>query len=154
MKCGSLNVCGIRRKMQYPEFRDLISNDDLFCVTKSKLDNHDLVTMPGYKFISQPRHQKLLRKSGGIGVLVKDTISRHISIIDSDSDYLLWLKLSKSFFNAEDDLIVGVVYLPPTDSRFSNPDELEMFDIEITTMGVLPKYMFLLGDFNARTTSE
>ena len=154
MKCGSLNVCGIKRKIQYPRFRDLISNYDLFCVTESKLDNHDLVTMPGYKFISQPRRQKFLRKSGRIGVFVKDNISRHISVIDSDSDYILWLKLSKSFFKAEDDIIFGVVYLPPTDSRFNNPDELEMFDIEITTMSVLHKYMFLLGDFNARTTSE
>ena len=90
LKCGSLNVCGIRRKMQYPEFRDLISNYDLFCVTESKLDNHDLITLPGYKFISQPRRQKFLRRSGGIGVFVKDNISPHISIIDSDSDYILW----------------------------------------------------------------
>ena len=154
LKCGSLNVCGIRRKMQYPEFRDLISNYDLFCVTESKLDNHDLITLPGYKFISQPRRQKFLRRSGGIGVFVKDNISPHISIIDSDSDYILWLQLSKSFFKAEDDLIFGVVYLPPTDSRFNNPDELELFEIEITTMSVLHKYMFLLGDFNARSSSE
>ena len=140
--------------MQYPEFRDLISNYFLFCVTESKLDNHDLITLPGYKFISQPRRQKFLRRSGGIGVFVKDNSSPHISIIDSDSDYILWLQLSKSFFKAEDDLIFGVVYLPPTDSRFNNPDELELFEIEITTMSVLHKYMFLLGDFNARSSSE
>ena len=140
--------------MQYPEFRDLISNYDLFCVTESKLDNHDLITLPCYKFISQPRRQKFLRRSGGIGVFVKDNISPHISIIDSDSDYILWLQLSKSFFKAEDVLIFGIVYLPPTDSRFNNPDELELFEIEITTMSVLHKYMFLLGDFNARSSSE
>ena len=62
LKCGSLNVCGIRRKLQYPEFRELISNYDLFCVTESKLDNYDIVDVPGYKFISQTRRQKCLHR--------------------------------------------------------------------------------------------
>ena len=134
LKCGSLNVCGMRRKLQYPEFRELIRNYDLFCVTESKLDNYDIVDVPGYKFISQTRRQKCLRRSGGIGVFVNDNISQYITIIDSDSDYVMWFKLCRTFFKADDDLIFGVVYLPPTDSRFNNPDELELLETEITTM--------------------
>ena len=66
----------------------------------------------------------------------------------------MWIKLSGSFLKTDDDLIFGIVYLPSTDSRFNNPDELELFEIEITTMSILHKYMFLLGDYNARTQSE
>ena len=73
--------------------------------------------MPGYNFMSQCRRQKVLRKSGRIGVFVKDSISQHISLIDSESDYIMWFKLSKTFFKAEVDPSFGVVYLPPTDSR-------------------------------------
>ena len=132
----------------------MINDYDLFCVTETKLDSHDIVTLQGYTFISQPRRQNVLRRSGGIGFFVKDSIAHHISVIDSESDYILWIKLSKSFCNTEDDLIFGIVYLPPTDSRFNNPEELDLFEIEITSMSISHKYIFLLGDFNARTQSE
>ena len=154
LKCGSLNVCSIRRKLLYPEFRELINDYDLFCVTETKLDSYDIVDVPSYNFISQCRRQKVLRKSGGIGVFVKDSISQYIILIDSESDYIMWFKLSKAFFKAEEDLIFGVVYLPPTDSRFNNPDELELFETEITNMSILHKYIFLVGNFNSRTQTQ
>ncbi|MEW8547180.1 MAG: endonuclease/exonuclease/phosphatase family protein, partial [Candidatus Thiodiazotropha sp.] len=154
LKCGSLNVCGIKRKMQYPELCELICNYDLFCVTETKIDNHDIITLPGYNFLSQSRKQKYLRKSGGIGVFVKDYIAPHISLLESDSDYILWFKLSKSFLQADEDLFFGIVYLPPSESRFHNSDELDLFEVEITNMCVLHKYVFLMGDFNARTQSK
>ena len=62
LKCGSLNVCGIKRKMLYPEFCDLICEYDLFCVTETKTDNHDRITLPGYKFLSQCRKQNMCVK--------------------------------------------------------------------------------------------
>ena len=71
LKCGSLNVCGLKRKLQYPEFRELVCNYDLFCVMETKLDKHDIVTVPGYTFLSQPRRQKFLRRSGGLGFFCK-----------------------------------------------------------------------------------
>ena len=66
--------------------------------------------------------------------------------MDSDSDFIMWFKLSRHFFNADEDLVFGIVYLPPTDSRFNNPDELELFETEITSMSILHKYMYLLGE--------
>ena len=122
LKCGSLNVCGIKRKLLYPELCELISDYDLFCVTETKIDNNDIINLLGYKFLSQCRKQKYLRVSGGIGVFVKENIFPFVHLIESDSDYILLFKLSKSFQHADEDFIFGVVYLPPSDSRFNNPD--------------------------------
>ena len=90
--------------MQYPEFCSLVDQYDLFCVCETKLDAYDEIKLSGYEFLSQCRKQKCFRKSGGIGVFVKDTISEHVSLIDSESDYVLWLRLDKRAFKMNDDI--------------------------------------------------
>ena len=51
-------MCGIKRKLLYPELYELISEYDLFCVTETKIDSYDIIALPGYKFLSQTRKQK------------------------------------------------------------------------------------------------
>ena len=43
-----------------------------------------------------------MRKSGGIGIFVKDELAKCITITESDSDYICWFKLNTSFLNTED----------------------------------------------------
>ena len=144
----------IRRKLLYPEFCNLIQEYDLFCVIETKVDSSDIIGLRCYKFFSQCRKQRFIRKSGGIGVFVKESISPYISVIESASDYILWLKLSKSFLQTDEDFIFGVVYIPPTDSKFNNSDELDLFEVEITSMCISHRNVFLMGDFNARTQNK
>ena len=151
IKCGSLNVCGVKHRLNYPDFCKLVQNYDIFCVNETKIDKYDTIHLDGYTFISQCRKQKFFRKSGGIGVFVKNHLSPYVSLIESDSDYILWVKLNKKFNQIDQDIIFGAVYLPPSDSRFNTPDELENFEIEITNMCVSQKYVILMGDFNSRT---
>ena len=151
LKCGSLNVCGLKRRLEYPEFCELIKGFDIFCVSESKIDKYDIISLYGYNYISQCRKQPYIRKSGGIGVFVKSDIYPYVTVIESDSDYILWFRLDKSFFNSNEDLVFGAVYLPPTDSRFHTQDEMDNFELEISSMSVLHKYLFLFGDFNAKT---
>ena len=88
LQFASLNVCGLKRRVLFPEFSDLVSKYDLFCVCETKLDKYDVIDMPGYVFHSQCRKQKYIRKSGGIGIFIKQTLSPHVSIIESDSDFV------------------------------------------------------------------
>ena len=108
--------------------------------------------MQGYSFISQCRKQRFfLRKGGGIGIFIKDELFQYISVIQTDSDYILWFKLSKILLKTDEDFIFGAVYLPPSDSRFNTQYKLDLFEVEISNMSILHKYVFLTGDFNART---
>ena len=151
LKCGSLNVCGLKRRLEYPEFCELIKGFDFFCVSESKIDKYDIISLDGYNYISQCRKQPYIRKSGGIGVFVKSEIYPYVTVIESDSDYILWFRLDKSFCNSNEDLVFGAIYLPPADSRFHTQDEMDNFELEISSMSVLHKYLFLFGDFNAKT---
>ena len=86
---ASLNVCGLKRKVLFPEFSDLVNKYDLFCVCETKLDKYDVINLPGYDFISQCRKQKYICKSGGIGVFVKQSLSVYVSFVESDYDCVL-----------------------------------------------------------------
>ena len=67
LSIGCLNVCGLKRRTQYPEFVELVKKHDILCVCETKLDKEDVISCDGYTFINEPRKQAYIRKSGGLG---------------------------------------------------------------------------------------
>ena len=74
-----------------------------------------------------------------------------MSVVEHESDYIMWFKISKQYIQSDEDIFYGVVYVPPSESRFRNTGEFKKFEIEILDMSMSYKYVYLLGDFNART---
>ena len=149
---GCLNVCGLKSRLNFPEFIETLACHDVLCVTETKLDDTDVISIPGYNFMSQHRKQKYLRKSGGIGIIYKSTLENKIKIIDTESDYILWVKLDKTLFNTDGEFILGVLYIPPAQSRFLNDDEYNNLEMEITSVCSQTSYICLTGDMNAKTS--
>ena len=137
--------------LDYPEFVNTICKYDILCFTETKLDNTDVVSVPGYNFLSQHRKQNYIRKSGGIGVLYKSELSSNVTMLETESDYIFWIRLDKSMFNIDNDLILGILYIPPAQSRFLNEDELFCLETEITSMCAKSPFICITGDMNART---
>ena len=150
---GTLNVCGLKMRSVYPDFYDLIRKYDVFCTVETKLDKTDIICMPGYNFISMPRKQKYVRKSGGIGFFVKDEIYDYVSHVESSSDYITWLKIKRSYSNTEQDIMIGVIYVPPQSSRYYNADDFVALKEETTSVCSKSDYVYLTGDFNAQTAN-
>ena len=50
-----------------------------------------------------------------------------------------------------DNMFIGMVYIPPRDSRFYTNDEVDLFNAEVSEMCISHNYVLLMGDFNART---
>ena len=46
----SLNCCGIKKRLQYPELENLVRNHDITCIVESKTDDRDEIKLPGYIF--------------------------------------------------------------------------------------------------------
>lgn len=124
IKIASLNVCGLKRRLEYPDFTKYFENYDILCFMETMLDDSDIISLPGFSTISQPRKQKHLRKSGGLAVLIKDKFAEFCKHIDTTSDYILWLSLNKSLTNTEENVIIGVIYVPLIQSRVFNDEEL------------------------------
>ena len=109
----------------------------------------NLITLTSYPcrvtvFLSQERKQAFIRKSGGIGIFFRNRFESKIKIIETDSDYIFWLRLDKSLFSINEDLILGILYIPPSQSRFLNDDEYFNLEMEITSMCMYPVSVYLL----------
>ena len=68
---GSLNVCCLKRRIHYLEFIETIQKFDILCLSETKLTDTDVISCDGFTFFNQPRRQKIILASGGIGFLVK-----------------------------------------------------------------------------------
>ena len=106
-------MCGLKRRLEYPEFQELVNSFEVFCVSESKLDKHNIISLKGYTYVFQIRKQRYLRNSGVIGIFIKNNLYRYVSVIHSDSDYILWIKFDKLLFSTPEDVVLGSVYLPP-----------------------------------------
>ena len=77
---------------------------------------------------------KCFRKSGGLGVFVRNELSEFIMQVDSESDYIMWLKINKMACKTNEDLYIVVVYVPPSYSRFNTIDETNIFNVEVANI--------------------
>ena len=82
--------------------------------------------------ISHQRQQRFIRKSGGISVLFKNEFKNTIHQIKTNCDYILWVKLDKLIFNTDEDVLLGILYIPPTQFRILNDDEYLTLETQIT----------------------
>ena len=80
--------------------------------------------------------QKFRRKSGGIVLGYKQTLQSHIEIIKTESPFILWFKLSSKLLNSYEDLIIGIVYIPPENSVYASPDAFDQIEFEYRKLSV------------------
>ncbi len=45
IKVMSLNCCGLKTRLQYPEFQNLIQSNDIMCLVETKTDDIDVVEL-------------------------------------------------------------------------------------------------------------
>ena len=113
----SLNVCGLRKKLNDGIFEEYIKNFDIICLTETKTDTITETLLPNnfkyvYKEKSKSNGSKFpLGGIHGIGVLVRDKIFEFVSVLKNGiSETVLWLEISKKAFGFS--FILGAVYIP------------------------------------------
>ena len=80
-------------------------------------------------------------------------VYKHFEYVDTDCEYVLWFKLDSALFQSEEDVYFGTVYVPPAYTDYSQTDILEQFYQESESFTRSYKYVYLLRDFNARTSA-
>ena len=101
LRIASLNGCGLKTRLQYPDFIDYFKHFDIFCFEETKFDDMEIIAFPGFKLISQPRKEPYLRKSGWLAIFIKDGIANYCKPLETESDYILWISLDKSITNTD-----------------------------------------------------
>ncbi|CAG2251665.1 unnamed protein product [Mytilus edulis] len=80
-----LNCCGIKSRVNYPEFKDIIDNHEIVCLAETKTDDIDVINLPGYEFkMKKKTGKKLKTRSGSIIVGYKEHLKTMIEIIDTE----------------------------------------------------------------------
>ena len=61
---------------------------------------------------------------------------------------MLWLSLSAEYCKTEEDIIFGIVYVPPENTRYSSQEAFDQIENELINFSSNLKYICLCGDFN------
>ena len=105
-----------------------------------------------YNFPRETRHRKAKRASGGLGIFIKTDICNGVTVLEKKREFIVWLKLSKSFFKVERDIYVGSVYIPPEGSLYVYDGMYEEIQHDILAFPE-DSEVLLVGDYNARTNT-
>lgn len=93
---------------------------------------------------------------GGLAILCKEFLKKHVKILKNTNSEFQWVKLEKSFFGLDEDLFICVTYNPPQNSNYTRSitqDILELIEKDILQYKSLGNIM-LCGDFNARVSNQ
>lgn len=142
-------MCGLKSKLLLPEFEQFINEHHILGIGETKLCEDDVIQFPGYTFFSKFR-KRCIRKSGGLGIFVRNDLLSYIDLIEIDSEYLMVLKISRYKSNCNNDLFITFVYLPPEGSDYSNSDSITEIEQELLPIIENSKYFYFMGDCNAR----
>ena len=161
LNLGALNCHGLRDKIDLPVVINLISSCDIFGVNETWLkddedeeeDNEDEISVEGFEYYPLNRKCKKGPSRGGIGVFIKNELKDNIKIrYHLSNDDVLWCCLKKKFFGYNDDVYVGIVYIPPETSTREKRLNIDHFQIlQENVSKINSENIVLLGDFNART---
>ncbi|CAG2219895.1 unnamed protein product [Mytilus edulis] len=148
-----INCCGIKSKLKYPEFTELLYKTDIAGIVETKLDDIDDIQLQGYELIYKNRNKIGKRRSGGLAVAYKNHLKDNIEYIKTESKFVLWCKISK-VINRLDDILLGIIYIPPEYTSYSSIDAINEIEMELFELSHKFSKCLLVGDFNARTGSE
>ena len=100
IKISIINVCGLKSKLSCPELHEYISSYDIIGMAETKFkeidvtfnDYHTIENIPGYSFYHKARKSRHGKVSGGIAIIIKNSIKEKVEIVETDNDYILWCK--------------------------------------------------------------
>ena len=162
-----VNVGGLELKLAIPEFHSFIQNYDIVGLVETKLNktiiktndrNEDTTSIPGYTIFHKFRKARSSWNSGGIALAIKNSLKEifDVKIVNTDlsSDNVLWCEF-RNFFNCSNKpLIIGVAYISPQGSPYSNHHSFTDIESDYLNNFVNYENCFIVGDFNAHIKNK
>ncbi|CAG2253788.1 unnamed protein product [Mytilus edulis] len=118
------------------------------------LTDLDNLNLPDdYIYVTKNR-KKFKKASGGIVVIYRKSLEKELNFYNTESQFVLWFKISKSILSLNSDVIFGCVYVPPENSKYSTIEAFEELENELNILTNTENcYVALVGDFNSKTGS-
>ena len=158
----NFNVNGLMSKLESPDCVKYINRFDFVCLTETFIEKDLKSPLLAHYVIFSAKAKKLSRQgrySGGVVVLAKKKYAHLVSRVECNMDNIVILKINKSLFNLDLDLLWICTYIPPIDSpswKCSQDgwgiERLEQCLLDVNNLQM--HHVLLCGDFNSRTGSE
>ena len=157
------NVEGLLDKLTDDDFYEFITNYDICCLsetfTQFSFDFNMKFNDFLYSHCAAVKHSRLGRASGGVLMLIKKDIEEYVQIIETNTQNVLGIILSKNWANTDKDILLLGTYVHPVDSVFYTDKDytctlelIEQFILEQIEEG--KEYLYIIGgDLNARIAS-
>ena len=129
-----LNVCSLSSKLDLPDLIELIESQTINCFVETKMNEIyvDNISIPaGYKGKFKCRKYCSKVKAGGIGITYKGIVEDFITELKTDSVLCHGTESTKSITGLTKYLLLGVVYIPPKGSKYTNVDASEECESEL-----------------------
>jgi len=131
---------------------------DIVCISETHLKGNDIIDLDGFKSYMKNRqktHRRAPKGSGGVAILVKNSVfvNFSVNVIDRDQEGILGIQLT----NKETGFVCVVFscYLPPENSIWGR--NADVFFSHLTSQVYMYQEADLIsigGDFNARLGSS
>lgn len=138
------------------DFLNIIKEYDVICFTETWTNKNSDIELKGYsKHIHSYRqfqHHRAKRSSGRVLIYIKDSICKGVQVVKNDVDCLVWLKFDKAYFDLEDDIYLGVIYIAPKNLPIHTVYDTNIFQIledDISFFNTNGN-IFITGDSNCR----
>ena len=139
-----LNCCRLNLRLNYPEFGKLICQYDVICLQETKTDDTDQIIFRGI-YLKQKTDKSFHIEDR------EENLDKFITIMKNDSKFVFCVKVSSAVYKLDEDVLIGVVYIPPEFTSYSSQDAFNDLDFDIRNFSRSYRYISLAGDFNART---
>ena len=153
-----INVCGLKSKLDIPEFRDTLKVHDISLLCETKLDECDedyiLSLITPLKLKAYFKHRKTLTawRSGGLCIFYKDSLDKYFSHINSSCKLVQWILISKVLTGSDKDVLIGNTYVPPEGTRYQSLTPFQDLQEEIQKFNNCD--VCIAGDLNSHTGTK
>ena len=118
----SINVGGLQKRLQSPDYEDFIQNYSLICIQETHLYCFHSIDIQGFIALPLMNRNRARNRSGVIAILVEDNILEKIKILKNIGENFYWF----TFVNCSAvSSLFCAVYIPLECSNYS---EIGIFD--------------------------
>ena len=160
LQLGHWNLNGLMSKqlglkLENEDVLKVINSCHIFGITETHLLPSNGKQLVGYKDFHSFRKQGKRKNynSGGISVYIRDEILDGVSVKHGETSDFIWveLKKKKQYFNLQENVHIGFVYIAPANSNLNDRDftAYESLEKDVSKFSLKGDVM-LLGDFNSR----
>ena len=156
-------VTKFTNKLHSHELRLIFSQSDFILLTETWASDIANLSVDGFILIQLNRAEKkntTKRNSGGIAMYIRQSFYQYCTLIEKDSDDIIWIRIKGRLLNLSHDLYLCLCYIIPSSSSREALVEMDVLDritnfiLKIANETNDSYNILICGDFNSRIGNE